>query len=89
MALDPSSTRKYQVPELHGGLSEQQANLNDGEGPYGYKRGVEGFTNEVIRKRLAAEWRTMGKDEQLRLRAVRAKRGFQHPTNASKHTIAH
>ena len=78
MALDAASCRKYKVPELLGGLPEElKKDVGYGIGPIGYERGLEGYTNEVIRKRLAKEWFTLPKDEQVRLRAVRAKRGIK------------
>ena len=78
MALDAASCRKYKVPELLGGLPDElKKDVGFGEGPIGYARGLEGFTNETIRKRLAEEWFGLPKDEQIRLRAVRAKRGIK------------
>ena len=52
MALDAASCRKYKVPELLGGLPDElKKDVGFGEGPIGYARGLEGYTNEVIRKR--------------------------------------
>lgn len=72
MALDANSQRIYKVPELLGGVD-----INTAELSVGYERGVEGFTNEAIRKKLAKEWESLPEKERQRLRAVRAKRGIK------------
>jgi hypothetical protein len=72
MALDAFSTRRYQVPELLGGVGEHAVDLS-----VGYDRGAEGYTNDAIRKKLAKEWEALPESERLRLRAVRTKRGIK------------
>ena len=72
MALDSSSTRIYQVPNLKVTLE----NVENNSTPIGYSRGYEGSINEASRKKLAIEWEKLSDEEQARLRAVRAKKGY-------------
>ena len=72
MALDSSSTRIYQVQDLKVTLE----NLENNSAPIGYSRGYEGSINEASRKKLAIEWEKLSSEEQARLRAVRAKKGY-------------